>query len=73
MQTDAKNVILFEKDVMKMNINQLKNLMNKQEFEDLTETEESWGETRLSWEGLNMDFYFENNKINTISWSAPEE
>ncbi len=73
IQTDAKNVILFEKDVMKMNISQLKNLINKQEFEDLTETEESWGETRLSCDELNIDFYFENNKINTISWSAPEE
>ncbi len=43
-------------------------LMSDNGFTDYEVETEAWGEKRMTYEELMIDFYFENNKLSVVSW-----
>ena len=70
METDDLDAMLFDKKIFKLKPQEVVSLLaGNKSFEYEKETE-AWGQTRYSWDDLNMDFYFEGNKLETLTWGA---
>ncbi|MDD2962935.1 MAG: hypothetical protein PHQ65_07155 [Bacteroidales bacterium] len=69
-ETDHLEAVLFQKKIFKMNEKQLIDLLKEKKIYDLEEDTEPWGEKRLTFHDLGMDFYYDGNRLETINWSA---
>jgi len=69
-ETDHLEALLFDAKVFKLSEKQLITLLKDRNIFDFDEDIEPWGEKRISSQDLGIDFYFENNKLETINWSA---
>ncbi|MFW5757663.1 MAG: hypothetical protein ACOCYO_03180 [Bacteroidota bacterium] len=70
VETDNDHTILFGQKVFDLNEKQIVELMNKKGFDDIDAEDEQWGERRVSFNDAVMDFYFENDKLITVSWGV---
>lgn len=69
-ETDNENATLFGKNVFEMNETQIIALMKENGFFEIDIEDEEWGERRVSFSDAVMDFYFENNKLTSVSWGV---
>jgi len=69
-ETDNNTAKLYGKDVFAMNEAAVVELMKNQGFKELDTENEEWGERRVSFSDAVMDFYFENDKLISISWGV---
>ncbi len=68
--TQNHNSILFGKQIFKLNKDELINLMKDNNYSNLEEEVEEWGEERLGYFDARIDFYFNNNKLKSVSWGV---
>ncbi|RLD41810.1 MAG: hypothetical protein DRI86_12765 [Bacteroidetes bacterium] len=68
--TQNHNSILFGKQIFKLNKDELINLMKDNNYSNLEEEVEEWGEKRLGYFDARIDFYFDNNKLKSVSWGV---
>ena len=72
VEIDNKNVVLWEEKIFSLNEKQIIELFKKKGY-SIFETEvHEWGEKRLSFDEMNIDFYFEKNKLSSINYGKPE-
>jgi|LSQX01.3.fsa_nt_gb hypothetical protein len=64
------NATLFGKAIFKMSEEQIIDLMKENGFNDFYQEDEEWGEKLLSFEDALIDFYFEEDKLIGVNWSA---
>ncbi len=64
------NATLFGKAIFKMSEEQIIDLMKENGFSDFYQEDEEWGEKLLSFEDALIDFYFEEDKLVSVNWSA---
>ncbi|MFP4289803.1 MAG: hypothetical protein ACLFQS_11150 [Bacteroidales bacterium] len=69
-ETDNDQTLLFGEKVFGLNESQIVELMNKKGFDDMDAEDEEWGERRISFNDAVMDFYFENDKLISVSWGV---
>lgn len=69
-ETDNNNSTLFGKHVFDLNEAQLTELMKANGFEEVDTEDEEWGERRVSFTDAVMDFYFEDDKMISVSWGV---
>ncbi|OFY09087.1 MAG: hypothetical protein A2X11_02290 [Bacteroidetes bacterium GWE2_42_24] len=69
-ETDHLDAILFSSKVFKLSEKQLTVLLKENNIFEFDEDTEPWGEKRISSPELGIDFYFEDEKLGTINWSA---
>lgn len=68
-ETDNEDVTLFDTEVFSLTPSQLIELM-KRNGAELTERDDEDDETRLSFDDLMMDFFFDGEEMTVISWSV---
>ena len=66
--TQNKDATLFGELIFSLNKARIKTLMKENNFDKLEEEIEEWGEERLGYYDARIDFYFNNNKLKSISW-----
>ena len=66
--TQNKDATLYGESIFKMNKAKIKLLMKENNFDNLEEEIEEWGEERLGYYEARVDFYFNNNKLKSVSW-----
>lgn len=69
-ETDHENAVLFGNHIFDMNEAQITGLMNANGFSDIDAEDEEWGERRVSFNDAVVDFYFENDKLVSVSWGV---
>lgn len=69
-ETDNEEALLFGKSVFDMNEAQVVELMKANGFSDIDAEDEEWGERRLSFNDAVVDFYFEDDKLISVSWGV---
>lgn len=69
IEVSDTGALLFGKKVFLMAEKELIALMKKNGYSEFEKEEESWGEHRLSFDDALIDFYFENEKLQSINWS----
>ncbi len=73
LETYNEEAELFGKKAFELSEEELIKLMKLNGHELSDKEDESWGETRLSFESALIDFYFEDNKLVTINWGVNYE
>lgn len=73
VETDHPDTTLFGKKIFEMSEKDLIALMTKNQCGEADIEEEAWGEKRVSYDELMLDFYFENGKLNTVNWSVVDD
>ncbi len=69
-ETDNSEAVLFGSHVFEMNEKELIQLMEKNGFKEIDIEDEEWGERRVSFSDAVMDFYFESDKLISVSWGV---
>ena len=69
-ETDNDETILYGKEVFKMTEKEVVDLMNANGYKELDVEDEEWGERRVSFTDAVIDFYFENDKLVSVSWGV---
>ena len=67
-ETQNKDAEIFGVKVFEKDYNEIKELMKEHNYHEFEEEEEEWGEKRLGFYDALVDFYFENNKLKSVSW-----
>lgn len=69
-ETDNDEATLFGKTVFDMGEKEVVELMKYKGYKDLDIEDEEWGERRVSFSDAVVDFYFEDNKLVSVSWGV---
>ena len=73
VEVDHEETLLFGVKIFGLNEKTITTLMNENGYQ-LTDSEtHEWGEKRLSFDSAGIDFYFENNKLQSINFGIVEE
>lgn len=72
IETDNQDAELFGEKIFKLKREELINLMKSKGFGEFEEEEETWGESRLTYEEAQIDFYFNDQDLSLVSWSCFE-
>ncbi|MDO9511487.1 MAG: hypothetical protein Q7J34_06990 [Bacteroidales bacterium] len=70
IESDHLDTSIFDQKIFKMKEEEIVALFAENKFTDTDIEEEEWGEKRLSYEELAIDFYFEDGQLSTVNWSA---
>ena len=73
IETNHPDATLFGKKIFGMKETELMDLMAKNDCGEADIEEEAWGEKRISYDELMLDFYFENGQLNTVNWSIIDD
>lgn len=65
---NSKDVSLFGERIMGKTSKEIVNLMIKNNITKQTMENETWGEKRISFPDYSIDFFFENDKLESISF-----
>ncbi|MCK5846618.1 MAG: hypothetical protein KAG84_04210 [Bacteroidales bacterium] len=68
--TQNKEALLYGEKVFSIKKEGIKKLMAKNNYHNLEEETEEWGEERLGYFDARIDFYFENSKLKSVSWGV---
>ena len=68
--TQNKDAILFGVKIFDKTKDEIKTLMKEHYYKDLEEETEEWGEERLGYYDARVDFYFEGDKLRSVSWGV---
>jgi hypothetical protein len=69
-ETDNDEAILFGKTIFDLNEKQIIELMETNDYREIDTEDEEWGERRVSYSDAVMDFYFEEDKLISVSWGV---
>jgi hypothetical protein len=69
-ETDNDEATLFGKTVFDMGEKEVVELMKVNGYKDLDVEDEEWGERRVSFSDAVVDFYFEDDKLVSVSWGV---
>jgi hypothetical protein len=69
-ETDHEEATLFGKYIFKMNEKEIVQLMKDNGFSEIDTEDEEWGERRVSFSDAVIDFYFESDKLISVSWGV---
>jgi hypothetical protein len=69
-ETDNEDATLFGKEIFNMDEEEVVDLVKANGFKDLDVEDEEWGERRVSFSDAVIDFYFEDNKLVSVSWGV---
>ena len=69
-ETDNDEAVLFGKNVFELNEKQIIELMETNGYREIDTEDEEWGERRVSYSDAVMDFYFEEDKLISVSWGV---
>ncbi len=72
VEIDNKDAVLWGQKVFSMSENQIIELFKKKGVTNFETEVHEWGEKRLSFDELNIDFYFEKNSLSSINYGKPE-
>jgi len=73
VEADNEDLTLYGEKIIGKNEAFISNLMTSKGF-TVTETEEEeWGEKRLTYEDLALDFYFEEDELISVSWASLDD
>lgn len=64
---------LFDKALFRLKEKDLIALLKDHQAEMIETENEDWGERRVSWDDMMMDFYFKDDKLITVNWSIVAE
>ncbi|MCK9618018.1 MAG: hypothetical protein M0R21_09320 [Lentimicrobiaceae bacterium] len=70
VEAGVNNITLFEKPLHSLNKKGIIALMKEKGYPDFETEEETWGEKRLSFDDGLIDFYFQNDQLHSVNWSA---
>lgn len=69
-ETDNDTSTLFGKHVFDMTEAQLTEHMKANGYDEVDAEDEEWGERRVSFTDAVMDFYFESDRLISVSWGV---
>lgn len=67
-ETENEDATLFGARVFDLNEEKIIALMHDNGFDDFETEMETWGEKRLSFDGAQIDFYFDDETLVTANW-----
>lgn len=70
IESKDKEICLFGKQIFNMDEIEVHQLMKNNGFEEIDTEILTWGGKRVSFEDANIDFYFEDDKLNAVTWGA---
>lgn len=70
IEINNQEATLFGKRIFELTEDQIIALMKDNGFSEMYTEDEEWGEKLLSFEDALIDFYFEDEKLVTVNWSA---
>ena len=68
IEVSNKDATLFGEKIFLLSEEKIIQLMSDNGFNEYEVETEAWGEKRMTYEDLMIDFYFENNKLSVVSW-----
>ncbi len=68
IEISNKNATLFGKKIFSLSKDEIILLMKEKGHNEYELDTEVWGEERLTFEDLMIDFYFEDKKLSEVSW-----
>lgn len=73
IETDHPDTTLFDKRIFGLKEKELLELMKKYDAGESDQEDEAWGERRLSFDELMIDFYFEGGQLVTVNFSVVDD
>ncbi len=70
IELDNQNAVLYGKEIFKLPENEIIDLMKAKGYKVIDIEEENWGEKRITFEEVLMDFYFDKGNLNSVSWGV---
>lgn len=70
-EIDNLNATLFGEPVFDMDMDEIMDLVEKNNFNEIEEEEEQWGEYRVSFVDGAIDFYFDEDELSIVGIGAP--
>ena len=70
IETDNLEAVLFNSRIFNITRDNIINLMIENGFTEMEEDDETWGEHRVTFEDAQVDFYFADQELTLVSWSA---
>ena len=68
IEVSNKDATLFGKKIFLLSEEEIIQLMKENGYTEYETDTEVWGEKRLTYEDLMVDFYFDNQKLSVVSW-----
>ena len=69
-EADNDEITLYGKKVIGKDEKFIIDLMAKNGYTETEKELEEWGETRLTFDEIAVDFYFEENQLVSVSWAS---
>lgn len=73
IETSHPDAQLFDKRIFTLTEKEIVAVMQAEGLSEMDAEDEAWGERRVSFDDVMIDFYFENGKLNTINWSIVDD
>jgi hypothetical protein len=73
VEIDAPDTLLWGKKIFSLTEQQLIQLFKSKGITQYETEEHEWGESRLSFDAANIDFYFEKNKLSSVNYGKPSQ
>ena len=73
IETDNEDVTLYGRKIIGATEAEVVALMAENGYKDWEEENEEWGEKRITFEDIALDFYFENDELISVSWATLED
>jgi hypothetical protein len=70
IESDNLETVLFNAKIFNLTRDKIIALMNENEYKDLDEDIETWGEHRVTFDDAQIDFYFADQELTLVSWSS---
>ncbi len=64
---ESENMILFGERIVGKSTKQIEQLLKDNGIKDIESDKEEWGEERLGSESFSIDFYFANDKLESVT------
>ncbi len=72
VEIDNENVVLWGQKIFDFSEKQIVDLFKSKGISEFETEIHEWGEKRLSFDEVNIDFYFEKNKLSSINYGKSE-
>lgn len=70
IESDNINTVLFNALIFNITRDKIIELMQENNYSDIDEEDETWGEHRVTFEDAQIDFYFTDQELTLVSWSS---
>lgn len=70
VEADNEDITLYGQKIIGKDEKFITELMAKNGFTEIETELEEWGENRLTFDEIGVDFYFEENQLISVSWAS---